>query len=273
MISDTLDKRQAVLGKSLFDKTVTKITVNINIVSTLPLMIMEDALLDRNVIDLTPIPAVSDLPSVKNILMDPTYTENDIAVDRFIHITTVTNPHTYFKYGLWYDKQFKDIIVLPGTETIIFDDDTLSSSVLGITGYRVGSGLAVPVIPDEMVIGMNLQHKYDLPVAKQNIASTMWLGDFHGLNPIHNLINNFSYSEVFQEKNGKQFNIGFLRARSEPVIMLDLGLADNLFENFDNAVNKLPLYMVYQQGITRYSFSYLGNVKPKNYRVCICLQF
>jgi hypothetical protein len=268
IIDESINFRKAKLGVGLVTQTATNYNIDIEITSTLPMMTMESKLIADNVIDQAVFP--SKLPAdVSNILIDPSYNVNG-DTKRFIYITTSASYHTFFHYSFWYDKKFKDIIVLPGLDTLITDDSILSNGMIRLSGYRLGSGKEMAVVNSEMAIGTNEKDVYQLPLTKENIANTFILADFMGLNPHHNRINSRSYTEITEQTGAVIINKGFIRDRSEPVVMVDLGKASDLFVNGAEAI---PLYMVYQQSIARYSYSYLGLKKPKDYHIYVCLQF
>lgn len=268
-MTESLKYRKAMLAVGINNTTPTTYNVDIDVVNTLPILTMEQSLVTANTIDSLSYTA-PDPTAITYNLYDPTY-DNNGDTKRFVFITESINMHTYFHYSFFYDKLYKDIVVLPGLDTMVKNTSILSNGLIVLSGYRLGTGKETPILNQEMILGTENKYLYNLPLTKENIDNKLYIADFMGFNPYHNRLNSRSYTEISAQTGNIVLNKGFIRDRSEPVVLVDLGKASDLFDNYQG--EGIPLYMVYQQSISRYSFSYLGIKNPMDYHIYVCLQF
>ena len=215
-----------------------KVIVKIN--TTLPIVKVPTSIVVIDTID-TPTPAVA---SVFNVLTDPT----DVA--RIKYLGTSVSYTSGSKVDLYYDSKFKDILIVPSTESFGINADVdiyANAPAFVIEGYRVGSGIKHDgyLIQNDMS-ATNENEMSQLPECKR-LAS---LGSSLLLLPGFDSTSLYSGVEVM-----KDGITNFTRGRVLPQQYIKIGNADDLVAN---GGDKLPTYGLIQYAPGKNGLTYIG---------------
>lgn len=217
--------------------------------STLPIFVTIDSVIDKYVVR----EAAAVTPDVKlTTLEDADYP------DRFIFIGAVPSQLNQTLVYMYYDKKYKDIIIIPSIEQLSLAPDNFRFM---IRGYRLGSGKEFPDSKLVNIINIDESNKYDLPEAKANANMKSKLITMPGYDP-SNMIN----TNKFEEQVG-DFNLQHGDRKLFTTICL--GTATDLF----TTVDRLPLYLLYQASFTEFGITYLHNINPSNMKLYVSFRF
>jgi len=247
---DTLQSRTARIALSenkkdvAIEGEVTKITVNIAIISTLPMLTMTDALVTNSEMASVDVPVDTAALDADNTLKDVEYLEKT-GNERFTYITTTHSALTNNRVRLYHDALFEDIIVIPELSYI---DNTLDNTVYDIRGYRIGGGTNVDEISNDLIVPTG--ETFKLPLTKSNIANKCTHVKMHGI--ARDSANAYYYKHL---DNGDMI----VNRKLTTVGMIKLGSVDDLFVD---AGLRLPMYTIAQVTLDRYALKFLGNIQP-----------
>jgi len=240
--SDTVDP----VDPSITIVNVTKIHVSITIVSTLPMLTMTDALVANSLMTSHDAPSAPTTLDVDNTLKDVDYLE-EFGVERFTFITTTQSVITNNKVRLYHDAKYEDIIVIP---ELSFIDNKLDNNIYNIRGYRIGGGVAVDEIANDLIVPG--EETFKLPLTKSNISNVCKHVKMHGI--ARDSDNAYYYKTL---DNGDMV----VNRKLTTVGMISLGTADDLFVETGATI---PMYTITQATLDRYALKFLGNIKPTN---------
>jgi hypothetical protein len=222
---------------------VTKIKINIDIIGTIPMITMTDDLVNHATITEAINPATPLLLDNNNTIVDVGYA-NEHGVDRFTYITTTHSAITNNQVRMYYDAEFKDIIIIP---EISFIDNTIDNTVYQLRGYRVGGGCPVDDISNDLMVPSS--ETFELPLTNSNISNVSKHMRLHG---VARESSNIYYKELTSGDT-------IVNKKLATVAMIHLGSGDELF--VDQNV-RIPMYTVQQTTMDRYSLKFLNNIKP-----------
>lgn len=245
-----------------------KLKMFLFIKDTLPIVCVNDDVLNEHIIYTEQAPIKSDIDKI-NILGDKEYFEAHNE-ERFIFISYAMSKTTMIGCDLYYDKLFKDIIVIPDTRNIL-PADISKKSINNIIGYRVGSGLDLNDIVSEHTLGVNIENAMELPITKSNILTTMHMVDMVGLEQ-QSYNKNALYYESFVNKLNSNINFGVNRNNSALACCLELGTVNDLFSEFKQS-DVLPIYWIIQNTLQSFTLRYIGDTHPKNNKLYLILDF
>jgi len=246
-MEDNRLERLVELGKDKNDKTYTGNQLLITISDTLPIVILDDALVDNNKVLETNYNGNSDgeEDDNKNYLIDRAY-EDKNSKERFIYVTRVNSGVSNNFVRLYYDRKYNDIIVIPNLEYI---NQNAKGKLYSIQASRIGGGAHNKnEVASDLVLSRDSVFK--LPETKENVDNKHYFMRLHG-------ISTSSLSNFYISVDGDH------RVRDKklaPTGMLSLGSMSDLFVNEE----VLPSFTVYQITADRYVSKYLGNVIPDN---------
>jgi len=240
---DKKDFRTALLGKSEADKNVDNgRSITLTIDSGLPMVNVDDVLMDNFTINsVTHSPSLTGGDDVLNTLVD----KED--PNRYVYICTTLSAVTKAVVRLYYDAMFKDIIVVPNTETLGTDSatDMNRNQNYDLRGYVISGGDDIKHGNFSGTIKKDFQ--FDLPVPNSDISATHNAVILNGIAPTMGG-RLMAYDIDDQGKYSLRDN------RRLPVGLLDLGTVNDIF---GTAVS-LPIYNVFQGTTDMYKMKYLG---------------
>jgi len=261
--NDTVEQRSAYVANNITDKNIdNKRMVTLNIVNTLPIIMIDNTLVDRNQIAETTV----DLDTVVlNTLVGPGADagETDPAIidakgpGRYNYVTTVESSISRNVMRVYYDTMFKDMVIVPDLMNFGADgaDNPNNGKHYYLDCYRVAGG-GTEIKEDMYKGGLNKVSSTELPLIDTAVAGTHMAVRLNGIAPFrgdrhtslyltHNSITN-RVSDSFNNPSG----------------LLSLGDSETLF----GGDVKVPLYNVYLQNKDNYRLKYLGfNKVPKIY--------
>lgn len=252
--SDTLNVRGAVIstaGVASNKSLIISVGNTLPIIITLPNMITELTL--GAPISKPTTPAAKDVK-----IVDPAY-EDEVGEERYVLLTVAESPLTGNRALFYYDKLFKDILVLPN---VAFFNIYSSNFTYKIGAYRIGSGVPITKSIPHQTIPTTEIGRYVLPEVNEDIANTCSLVRIPGHIPEHLLRNN-AIEEMITDK------LNLVRNSVQPTVIINLGSADKVFKTVD----KLPLYLLSQSKLTEYGLDYINNVDPGTNDLFISLTF
>lgn len=254
-MKDTIKLRTAVLALSENLKSdtvdpvvvnVTKIKVSIDIVSTLPMLTMTDALVANSLMAEDHRPSLPATLDIDNTLKDVGYLD-ETGNERFTFITIASSAITNNKVRLYHDAKYSDIIVIPELNCI---DNTINDTLYELRGYRVGGGCNVDDINNDLIVPGD--ETFKLPLTNSNIANTSKHVKMHGI--ARDTDGGHYYKTL---DNGDMV----VNRKLTTVGMVNLGSGDELFVD---AGARVPMYTIVQATLDRYALKFLGNIQPKN---------
>ena len=257
-MNDTFETRSARIALSENKKTdttdtsvppvttinVTKIKVNISIVSTLPMLTLTDELVTNSSIASVVTPVDLAALDAKNTLKDVEYFEEH-GKERFTYITTTHSQITNNRVRMYHDAKYEDIIIIPELSYI---DSDLNHTVYDIRGYRVGGGVEVDDIYNDLIVPG--EEYFKLPLTKSNIENTCEHVRLHGV--ARDSDHTYYYKSL---PSGDTI----VNKKLTTVGMVKLGSADELFVEPGATI---PMYTIMQATLDRYALKFLGNKKP-----------
>jgi len=251
-----MNTRYVGIGNNEDEKVSTGKMVRLEIVATIPILVMTDSVVSSATIrkqDYAP----PELVDIKNALIDTVY-KDEHGVERFIFITATTKAITGRSLRLYYDRAEKDIIIVPDLETL---------------GINANYGKGVYDIPGVLRLGgsgsnseaslnntINNSDRVEITPTKENIASSTHTIVGKGIvrsNAVKMIINRNFLDEKF-EAMSNDTQIGELLSLGKIRDLLDGGV-------------ELPVYRTFQANHSEYSTLYLGEVDTEEDNLYISL--
>jgi len=249
MATDTLENRicKLTLNEGVGKTTVTDKTITIGLGASLPILLIDQAMLaSKTVASLTDAAAIS-LDNIVNGLSDPVYLTNN-GVERFTYIGTGSSSVSLSKIRVYYDAKYKDIFIIP--DIVWLGDNTPTDPTNGhsftITGYHVGTGMSMKRQRSNHDIPLDTDFTYDLPLTNSNLPITVDEVRLHGLTPKSDLDMTVGYAI---DPNTRVYS-----SKSHISSIINLGTVGSLF----TSVGMIPAYQVYQRSVNDYTMKYLG---------------
>lgn len=180
--------------------------------------------------------------------------------DRFILISGIQSPVTNNVAYMYYDKKYKDILIIPNVEFLQLG---LSGMSYEVRASRLGSGCDLPSKWWHQDVPNAEQHSYQLPEVKSGLSLKTLLVSFPGTATTTNNNRN----DGFEEMINNVYNIRHNMRRITTLI--EIGVASNLFNN----PTSLPLYMLYQHSLMEYGLHYVSNINPGQNKLYFRLKF
>lgn len=251
--TDTREIREVKLGKSGAE---TNKTIRISVGNSLPFLITIPSSITEVTLATKAKPSTPVKADVE--LIDPEY-KKDKNEDRFVFLTVAESPLTGNRALFYYDRLFKDIIILPN---VAFFNLVETNHTFEIGAYCLGYGTKlVNKIPHQTIPNNNTS-AYALPEVNENIDVTTLLVRIPGMLPEHLLRNN-AIEEMITDK------LNLVRNGIQPSVIIKLGKATDIFKTVD----KLPIYLLAQSKLNEFGLEYLNNVDPGENEIYLSLTF
>lgn len=180
--------------------------------------------------------------------------------NRFIMTGSVKSTITHNVVIFYYDKKYKDILILPNVEFLHLG---LVSDVYEVRASRLGSGGGMPNQLLGNSASMDKIETYELPETKSGIKFKSRLVTIPG----SSVSSNINKDNGFEEAVSNTVTIYHRSRRVSELV--ELGTAKELFTKVD----RLPLYLMYQYSLQEYGIKYISNVDPGNNKLYIRLIF
>lgn len=236
-----------------------KRVININITSTLPLMVMPGELYTDSLYT-----ASADAPiAAPDDILGGVDTDGNFDPDRFVLIGLVKGPIYKNRLRLYYDSMFKDIIVIPDISFADPQGALHRNAKWDIEGYRIGGGKKLDndaKVNTKVTLNEN-DAGVKLPVTKSNVALTTSLHTFGGAE-----FGDPSLQPGIRVKVGDDT----VYSRMIPQTAINFGKGSELFEDSDV---KIPVYVPYQGKINDYRLSYIDATDVKDLALFAILKF
>ena len=245
MITDSRLERLVELAVSKDDKTPTGNQLVITVSNTLPIVILDDALVTNNKTVETEYISDVDSDSNENYLIDTAY-EAETGNERFIYVTRVNSAISNNYARVYYDRKWQDILVLPN---MVYINQDHAGNLYSVIASRIGGGQR-----NKNEVGsdfiLNKDAVFALPETKEDINNKHYFLKMHGIATVPS-------SSFYIHLDADH---GVRDKRLVPTGFLSLGSMSDVF--VDEEV--IPTFTVYQIAADRYVSKYLGNVIPEN---------
>lgn len=224
-LNDSYKQRKAKVGSN---------TLTIYVENTLPILITKDTVLtDPNTLIRTGNGEANNTPIVGF---------KDDETDRFIGISTVQSPLTWNKVSLYYDKKWKDIIIVPNLEYYTLT----KNGNYDVRAYRLGNNNVLTSKVGTGTLGMEEPNRVLLPEAQEVTNMSTLLTSLSGF-----------HSESFidttrLEESVNNFNI--LHSDRSLSTFIKLGTGSSLFAN----PSPLTVYLLSQTTIRDFGIESIG---------------
>lgn len=258
-----LKLRTALMSVSDNDNTPhpLKTRVSINIEATLPLFLADPALITNTAINAPVLTTGAELV-INNcgLIDDLEITDTDYIIDRFIFVTRFTASVTKVSNKVYYDKLCEDLIVIP--DMYYFDKFDTFGKPVELSGYRVGGINPASTPGFKLLLSLNPEDTFKLPVAKSKVANTVTHNIVPGIYTRHG-----KFDVQMEHLVNNAFN--YYRTDGTPTAFINLG---KITELFNTAADKeLPLQMFYQEAPGKFSVFGLGITKTNDQDLYILL--
>lgn len=245
-------------------KVLSKKTVSISLESALPFLAIPSDFVEKTKITEKTTAPVTDLNLLPNILVDaePDVNGDLQVVERFIYISSITSPVTGNVMTMYYDKEFKDIILIPSLETIDTVDISSGAVEFKLSGFVIGVNHGINYENEIAKYPYTEENSIQLPEAKTNIevtTSTCILkgaGGYDTDNGVSRYVSGTEYDSI-------------LPVRTPYTNLVKLGAVTE----FLSEASRLPTYLVYQASKDRHAVARLGNVDTKTSDIYFELKF
>lgn len=230
---------------------IDKRHITVQIEATLPIMITLDNYIASNIIKTN-----TALKNVTCNLVD------NAMPGRFKFLGAVQSPVTKNIIYFFYDKQEQDIFITPNLEFTKLSNETAGFT---FTAYRLGSGERLGNFNLNSVIAPSqTEARYRLPETKDSLNIKSHLITLTGVKK-ESLFgqNDTNYEELITDK------INIYHAHSTTSVLIELGTITDLL----NKVDKIPVYLLYQQSIKQHGIDYIGPKDTGSNKLYVLLPF
>lgn len=265
-IQNTLTLRTGVIANNNTQsvRVLTKKTISIEIESALPLLTIPSTFIEKTKINEKVSEPIVNLATLVNKLVDYEVNESEekVLVERYIFISTIVSPITGNQMSLYYDKEFKDIILIPNLETIDEGNIVGGAVEFKLKGFAVTVNQSVDHDNEISKYPYTLENNVQLPEANENIVTTTstcilkGAGGYDNDNGVSRYVSGIEYDSI-------------LPVRTPYTNIVKLGA----ITNFLTATVRLPTYLVYQTSKDRHAISRLGMVDTKTNDLYFELKF
>lgn len=193
-------------------------------------------------------------------LTGPNLTD-DTLENRFTYISSVQSPITKNVAMLYYDKRYKDILILPNLEYLTHG---VSSGTYCIRASRLGSGSRSNSRSWFHDVTNAYTSRCALPETKSNIQIKTLLTNFTGTAFATPGNKDEGYVEILSDNKG-QIKHNMKRLQS----IVNLGTAASLFKE----VGPVPVYLLYQHTMMEFGIEYIANKLTDSNNLYVRLKF
>jgi hypothetical protein len=247
-------------GTDLTESNLLKRKVVIQIENYLPLLYINNELLVSKSIKLVTTPP-KGIVDIKNHLTDIEYL-TETGNDRFMYIGTTMSNISGTKVDIYHDDKYKDLIVIPELDLLGSTEPTDVSDGYNfvLKGYAVGYGELSSTF--EHIKTMDSDNLSVLTKPKSSISFENNMMVLPGIG-VHGSKNNSSIEMMFDGSHN------FIDKNNIANNVVTMGDMSSLYDDI-----KVPMNVVYQDGINSYTAKYVGSKKPEtNYSVGFVLDF
>lgn len=246
--------------------------VDIAIAATLP--ILAGTFIDRvTVLNPTPIDAVNEIYTLQTLPADQNYntlvdlTKNDagvyIKLDRYKFLgKALSTQYSGMYVDFYYDKDFKDIIVIPDLMSLGYGDHAnfYENDVRTIRGYSIGDGFS-----------MNNEPTTDLrlPFYKDNITDVPEPNRLTQTRTLTVMAYGLEKNSICNSISREQSGVSNYSEKGSPLQLVEFELNETLFPDFDKI--KFNTYNLIQQSHAELKADYVGKRKIK--KIVVALNF
>lgn len=225
--------------------------------TTLPICITLDDKINPLTFKTEPAPS---LPAAITKLENEEFKQKE-GKERYVYMGAVKSPITYNILMLYYDRKWKDIILVPDLSFLdisspnkLFDD---------IRCYRIGSGIDLPNSNANNHLPSHEVNRYQLAEGKTGLAAETKLVSLpgYGLFTDH-------YGGGFEEMINNSINL--IHDNRKLGILIKLGTAAQVFTNPNVPI---PTYLFFQYGVLDYGLKYLNVMKTENKTLWVTIKF
>lgn len=266
----------------LYDNSANKhilqnITVNILIESGTPVFANINSTVERCSITYhNDLAGFLSITSIVGIITDQEYLALH-GEERFNFMTAFYGGYSNSRAVMYYDKKYKDIIIVPDQTDLIINASILSGCAYTILGKCITNLVDIRQqtqrLSDAMLPLKDTTNNAidNLSVTKTTIVPTsISVANLYGVNPGNNN-KKFTYRELSKTDSvtGVNANIGIQDFTADVVLCINLGTESNIFVTPNNV---LPLAGFYKRGFETTDIMYFGSKKPANYDLWIILR-
>lgn len=244
--------------------------VNIAIIGTLP--ILAGTFIDRvTVLNPTPIDAVNEVHTLQTLSVNDNYntlvdlTKNDdgvyIKLDRYKFLgKALSTQYSGMYIDFYYDKDFKDIIVIPDLSTLGFGDHATfyENDSRTIRGYSIGDGFSMNNEPtSDLRLPFYINNVTDVPEPNRFTKTRTLTVMAYGLEK------NSICNSISRDQSG----VTNYSEKGAPLQLVEFELNETLFPDFDKI--KFNTYNLIQQSHAELRVDYVGKRNIKKIVVAI----
>lgn len=266
----------------LYDNSVNKhilqnITVNILIESGMPVFANINSTVERcSIIYHNDLAGFLSITSIVGIITDQEYLALH-GEERFNFMTAFYGGYGNSRAVIYYDKKYKDIIIVPDQTDLIINASILSGCAYTILGKCITNlvdtrqytqRLSDATLPLKDTTNNAIDN---LSVTKTTVTPvSISIANIYGVNPGNNN-KKLIYLELANTDSvtGINTNSGITDFTGDVVICINLGKESNIFVTPNNV---LPLAGFYKRGFETTDIMYFGSKKPANYDLWIILK-
>lgn len=265
-LNDTQKQRYAELSQNNTSGTAVAnpIILSILIENVLPLLLMDDSVIENNVKITIDNAAISNLDNIPK-LSDSEYLA-DTTKERFIFVCMCRSAISENNIMLFFDKKYSDIIVMPDIRSFNNADGVLvKDSVINIIANVIRNttnDTGAKTLNMKLVNNSNSING-EIPETKENIPTTslLTLLDGHDDDP-----------KMRKAKLNQQYptaNLEIFRSELHPISFLRLGKASEIF----SVPGDLPVNIVFQQTYEKYRYCNAGVIDTGERDLYIAVTF
>lgn len=259
----TTNPNQIVDSESIRISKIKNMIIVISVENTLPMFITLDNRLDEYTFKekSVTIPLNDDLK-----LVDDEYQQAN-GKERWIYTGCATSPLTNNIVMFYYDRKYKDVLILPNLEYLKLGLPTMRHD---ISASRLGSGAILPTRYINQDVPNAFMHKYELAETKTNLSFKCKLTSLPGMATVSNNNHDDGFEELLQDGIGKFNNSINVRHNTRRLAsLIELGAAGSLFNN----PGSIPVYMLYQHSSMEFGLQYISNISTGNSKLYVRLKF
>jgi hypothetical protein len=237
------------------------IMLNLQINNVIPLLLVDDDTVKtgaRFTNNVDPLP----LDHTEIMLVDPGYFSTT-GVKRFVYFATITSCISNNNLVLFYDRKYKDILVLPSLTAYKNADGVIAKDLILAVSADVIANVPSSTVPaEELHSKVSFSRKESLPETRSNLGTTTTL-----------ITTNGNDDDAMQRK--AKLNIQYPNVNTEvyrgdlyPVNLIKLGKVGDIFTE-----NDVSAALVFQISTEKHRYIQLGKCDTKERNLYIVLHF
>jgi len=257
---DTLQLRTGILAKVVNGtKVLTKKRLEIEISDAIPFIVTDDSIVTNTKIAENITTPVLDLNTLPNQLVDDNAT---VLTERYIYVTNIISPVTKNTMSIYYDKTFKDLIVIPSLNILDSSDIVTGAINFKVKGYALGVHYNPEYENEIEHYPYTPETNFQLPISNGNIGVTTTAVLINGAGGY------LKDDSVGKYITGIDSN-SYVPSKTSYTNFINLGQVSA----FLSAVTKIPVYLLYQTSKHKHGVAHLGITDTKTSNIYFELKF